>query len=154
MRRRGVALEKSGRIADAFLDIRSVLRYDPNNKDAIASARRLAQANAKLSAEGQSVENRVKSMLRILEDYIGGVKPERPVDDDTYAEQLVTAANNLMVLAREESQAGEVVRYGVLDKILPLLEDDSIASDSLKAAVGRVFYHVAQHKVNIHIYLV
>ncbi|KAG8440608.1 hypothetical protein GDO86_006381 [Hymenochirus boettgeri] len=125
--RRSQALEKLGRLDQAILDLQRCLTLEPKNKVFQEAVRNLgihAQEKARIML---STDSRVDQMFQILLD---------PEEKD--AEKQQKAAQNLIVLAREDAGAEKIFQSDGIRLLLRMLEtkkSDMILA-ALRALVG------------------
>ncbi|PIO25521.1 hypothetical protein AB205_0135100, partial [Aquarana catesbeiana] len=120
--RRSQALEKLGRIDQAILDLRRCLTLEPKNKVFLEAVRNLgvqAQEKAQLMS---STDSRVDQMFRILLD-----------PDEKDVEKQQKAAQNLVVLAREDAGAEKIFQSDGVRLLVRLLDTKKV--DMMLAAL-------------------
>uniref|UniRef100_A0AAY5KV54 Protein unc-45 homolog B n=1 Tax=Esox lucius TaxID=8010 RepID=A0AAY5KV54_ESOLU len=105
--RRCQALEKLGKLDMAFKDVQRCSTIEPKNKTFLETLRRLgAEIQAKTSF---STDSRVQNMFDIL------------LDEESDKEKKEKAANNLVVLAREDAGAERIFQNNGVALLLDLL---------------------------------
>uniref|UniRef100_H3DD94 Protein unc-45 homolog B n=1 Tax=Tetraodon nigroviridis TaxID=99883 RepID=H3DD94_TETNG len=108
--RRCQALEKLGKLDQAFKDVQRCATLEPKNKTFLETLRRLgAEIQAKLKTTF-STDSRVQNMFDIL------------LDDETGKENKEKAANNLIVLARDEAGAERIFQNNGVPLLLNLIQ--------------------------------
>ncbi|XP_075063928.1 protein unc-45 homolog A [Mixophyes fleayi] len=120
--RRSQALEKLGRLDQAILDLRRCLTLEPKNKVFQESVRNLgvrAQEKVQLMS---STDSRVDQMFRILLD-----------SDEKDVEKQQKAAQNLVVLAREDAGAEKIFQSDGVRLLQQML--DTKKADMMLAAL-------------------
>ena len=120
--RRALAYEASGNLTAAFKDVKYLLSIEPQNKEAIELARKLATVMKKHHEILQSSEGMINEMVRALKD------PTLPQS------KLVMAAKNCAILSQEQPVAEKLYEAGVVDLLLPLLDSEFV----------EVIHHVLQ----------
>ncbi|XP_077327017.1 protein unc-45 homolog A isoform X2 [Lithobates pipiens] len=120
--RRSQALEKLGRIDQAILDLRRCLTLEPKNKVFLEAVRNLGvQAQEKVQLMS-STDSRVDQMFRILLD-----------PDEKDVEKQQKAAQNLVVLAREDAGAEKIFQSDGVRLLVRLLDTKKV--DMMLAAL-------------------
>ncbi|KAM6931263.1 protein unc-45 homolog B [Xenentodon cancila] len=108
--RRCQALEKLGKLDMAFKDVQRCATVEPNNKTFLETLRRLgAEIQAKLKTTF-STDSRVQNMFDIL------------FDEEMDKEKKEKAANNLIVLSREDAGAERIFQNNGVSLLLNLIE--------------------------------
>ncbi|NXY25101.1 UN45B protein, partial [Atrichornis clamosus] len=114
--RRSQALEKLGKLDQAFKDAQKCATLEPRNKNFQETLRRLgANIQEKVNARGAlriqfSTDSRVQKMFEIL------------LDENSDKEKREKAANNLIVLGREEAGAERIFQNNGVNLLLQLIE--------------------------------
>lgn len=104
------AMEGLGDLAGAFKATKQVLSLEPQNRDALETARRLATAMRKQAEMTQSTDRIIDDMFTAL-----GTR-ETPKD------RRIQAAKNFAILSRESSGAEKILHAGGLSRLLALLD--------------------------------
>ncbi|XP_065587871.1 protein unc-45 homolog B isoform X2 [Cyrtonyx montezumae] len=108
--RRSQALEKLGKLDQAFKDAQKCATMEPHNKNFQETLRRLgADIQEKLRIQF-STDMRVQKMFEIL------------LDENSEKEKREKAANNLIVLGREEAGAERIFQNNGVSLLLQLIE--------------------------------
>ncbi|XP_007935498.1 protein unc-45 homolog B [Orycteropus afer afer] len=108
--RRCQALEHLGKLDQAFKDVQRCATLEPRNQNFQETLRRLnTSIQEKLSVQF-STDSRVQKMFEIL------------LDENSEAEKLEKAANNLIVLSREDSGAERIFQNNGVALLLQLLD--------------------------------
>uniref|UniRef100_A0A8C3U8T5 Protein unc-45 homolog B n=2 Tax=Catharus ustulatus TaxID=91951 RepID=A0A8C3U8T5_CATUS len=108
--RRSQALEKLGKLDQAFKDAQKCATLEPHNKNFQETLRRLgANIQEKLRIQF-STDSRVQKMFEIL------------LDENSDKEKREKAANNLIVLGREEAGAERIFQNNGVNLLLQLIE--------------------------------
>ncbi|TDH12715.1 hypothetical protein EPR50_G00049760 [Perca flavescens] len=108
--RRCQALEKLGKLDMAFKDVQRCATIEPKNKTFLETLRRLgAEIQAKLKTTF-STDSRVQNMFDIL------------LDDEMETEKKERAANNLIVLSREDAGAERIFQNNGVPLLLNMIE--------------------------------
>ncbi|XP_062399336.1 protein unc-45 homolog B [Sardina pilchardus] len=108
--RRCQALEKVGKLDMAFKDVQRCATIEPKNKTFVETLRRLgAEIQQKLKSTF-STDSRVESMFNIL------------LDEEHEKDRREKAANNLIVLAREEAGAERIFQNNGVALLQQLIE--------------------------------
>ncbi|KFO93611.1 Protein unc-45 B, partial [Buceros rhinoceros silvestris] len=108
--RRSQALEKLGKLDQAFKDAQKCATMEPRNKNFQETLRRLgANIQEKLRIQF-STDSRVQKMFEIL------------LDENSEKEKREKAANNLIVLGREEAGAERIFQNNGVNLLLQLIE--------------------------------
>ena len=125
--RHSQALEKTGKLVEAFRQVQVLLRVDPQKKEAVQMARRLTVELKKQADTMQSTDNMVRQMVAALST------PATPL------ERQVKAAKNLAILSREVAGAEKIFAAGSAVKIIDILEtvsDPELLNHILQTLVG------------------
>ncbi|NXG68642.1 UN45B protein, partial [Baryphthengus martii] len=136
--RRSQALEKLGKLDQAFKDAQKCATIEPRNKNFQETLRRLgANIQEKVSAGGAlrvqfSTDSRVQKMFEIL------------LDENSEKEKREKAANNLIVLGREEAGAERIFQNNGVSLLLQLIETQN--AELILAAVRTLSGMCAGHK--------
>ncbi|KAM4886658.1 protein unc-45 homolog B isoform 2-T2 [Sylvia borin] len=108
--RRSQALEKLGKLDQAFKDAQKCATLEPRNRNFQETLRRLgANIQEKLRIQF-STDSRVQKMFEIL------------LDENSDKEKREKAANNLIVLGREEAGAERIFQNNGVNLLLQLIE--------------------------------
>ncbi|CAK6970511.1 protein unc-45 homolog B [Scomber scombrus] len=108
--RRCQALEKLGKLDMAFKDVQRCATIEPKNKTFVETLRRLgAEIQAKLKTTF-STDSRVQNMFDIL------------LDDEMEKDKKEKAANNLIVLSREDAGAERIFQNNGVSLLLNMIE--------------------------------
>ncbi|XP_030271569.1 protein unc-45 homolog B isoform X1 [Sparus aurata] len=108
--RRCQALEKLGKLDMAFKDVQRCATLEPKNKTFLETLRRLgADIQAKLKTTF-STDSRVQNMFEIL------------LDDEMEKDKREKAANNLIVLSREDAGAERIFQNNGVQLLLNMIE--------------------------------
>ncbi|XP_070534226.1 protein unc-45 homolog B-like [Ptychodera flava] len=106
------ALESLGRLEEAYNESRTLLQLDAKNTAVQGMCRRLTAALTKRSEEHSKTDHKVAQMFNLL-----NTKTEEDV------EKKRQAAQNLIVLAREEAGAERIFRENRVPRIIQLAAD-------------------------------
>ncbi|KAM9393011.1 protein unc-45 homolog B [Pholidichthys leucotaenia] len=108
--RRCQALEKLGKLDMAFKDVQRCATLEPKNKTFLETLRRLgAEIQAKLKTTF-STDSRVQNMFDIL------------LDEESEKDRKESAANNLIVLSREDAGAERIFQNNGVTLLLNMIE--------------------------------
>lgn len=108
--RRCQALEKLGKLDMAFKDVQRCATIEPKNKTFLETLRRLgAEIQAKLKTTF-STDSRVQNMFDIL------------LDEEMETDKREKAANNLIVLSREDAGAERIFQNNGVQLLLNMIE--------------------------------
>ncbi|XP_074656481.1 protein unc-45 homolog B-like [Tubulanus polymorphus] len=107
--RRCQAYEKLDKFNEAYKDAMHLLNVEPKNAAVQPILRRLAPILQEKIKKHTSTDSKVTQMFDVL------------LNADVELAKRITAANNLIVLAREESGAQQIYREGGVLKLCPLL---------------------------------
>ncbi|XP_075627754.1 protein unc-45 homolog B [Balearica regulorum gibbericeps] len=130
--RRSQALEKLGKLDQAFKDAQKCATLEPRNKNFQETLRRLgADIQEKLRIQF-STDLRVQKMFEIL------------LDENSEKEKREKAANNLIVLGREEAGAERIFQNNGVSLLLQLIETKN--AELILAAVRTLSGMCAGHK--------
>lgn len=133
--RHAQALEKTGKMAEAFRQVQTLLRIDPQKKEAVQMARRLTVELKKQADSMQSTDTMVREMLAALSTL------------STPLEKQVKAAKNLAILSREVAGAEKIFAAGGVGKLIEILETGSVPellNHTLQTLVGLCSGHRAR----------
>ncbi|KAM6239351.1 protein unc-45 homolog B [Spheniscus humboldti] len=138
--RRSQALEKLGKLDQAFKDAQKCATIEPRNKNFQETLRRLgANIQEKLHIQF-STDLRVQKMFEIL------------LDENSEKEKREKAANNLIVLGREEAGAERIFQNNGVSLLLQLIETKN--AELILAAVrtlsGMCMGHKARATAILH----
>ncbi|KFW68504.1 Protein unc-45 B, partial [Pygoscelis adeliae] len=130
--RRSQALEKLGKLDQAFKDAQKCATIEPRNKNFQETLRRLgANIQEKLHIQF-STDLRVQKMFEIL------------LDENSEKEKREKAANNLIVLGREEAGAERIFQNNGVSLLLQLIETKN--AELILAAVRTLSGMCVGHK--------
>ncbi|KFQ89007.1 Protein unc-45 B, partial [Phoenicopterus ruber ruber] len=130
--RRSQALEKLGKLDQAFKDAQKCATMEPRNKNFQETLRRLgANIQEKLRTQF-STDSRVQKMFEIL------------LDENSEKEKREKAANNLIVLGREEAGAERIFQNNGVSLLLQLIETKN--AELILAAVRTLSGMCTGHK--------
>lgn len=104
------ALEK---IEDAAQNMAKLIQMDPRNKTFQQTMERLRERVYEKAKEQRDMNKQMENMLNIIDDEEGGDVQKRR-----------NAANNILVLAREEATANQLCAKGGVAKLKDMIEDD------------------------------
>lgn len=108
--RRCQALEKVGKLDQAFKDVQRCATIEPKNQTFLETLRRLgSEIQEKLKVQF-STDSRVKQMFEIL------------LGEETDKEKREKAANNLIVLAREDAGAERIFQNNGINLLMELIK--------------------------------
>jgi len=108
--RRCQALEKLGKLDQAYKDVQRCATLEPKNKTFVETLRRLgAEIQSKLKTSF-STDSRVQNMFDIL------------MDEESEKDKREKAANNLIVLAREDAGAERIFQNNGVALLLNMIE--------------------------------
>ncbi|TRY87256.1 hypothetical protein DNTS_031757 [Danionella cerebrum] len=124
--RRAQALQKLSRLEQAFVDAQKCAQLDPKNKAFQDLLRLLGAQIQQKSAELSSVDSRVQQMFKLLID------SSAPISDRQ------KAAQNLVVLSREDAGAEQIFRNDGVKLLQNLLESqqEELILSALRTLVG------------------
>ncbi|NWI71982.1 UN45B protein, partial [Todus mexicanus] len=113
--RRSQALEKLGKLDQAFKDAQKCATIEPRNRNFQETLRRLGaniqeKVNAGEQPQVHRADSRVQKMFEIL------------LDENSEKEKREKAANNLIVLGREEAGAERIFQNNGVSLLLQLIE--------------------------------
>uniref|UniRef100_A0A8C9ZZB1 Unc-45 myosin chaperone B n=1 Tax=Sander lucioperca TaxID=283035 RepID=A0A8C9ZZB1_SANLU len=135
--RRCQALEKLGKLDMAFKDVQRCATIEPKNKTFLETLRRLgADIQAKLKTTF-STDSRVQNMFDIL------------LDDEMETEKRERAANNLIVLSREDAGAERIFQNNGVPLLLNMIESGK--REMILAAVRTLSGMCTGHKARVSI---
>uniref|UniRef100_A0A6Q2X2V3 Protein unc-45 homolog B n=2 Tax=Esox lucius TaxID=8010 RepID=A0A6Q2X2V3_ESOLU len=138
--RRCQALEKLGKLDMAFKDVQRCSTIEPKNKTFLETLRRLgAEIQAKLKTSF-STDSRVQNMFDIL------------LDEESDKEKKEKAANNLVVLAREDAGAERIFQNNGVALLLDLLGTGKVEMvlAAIRTFAGMCTGHKARAMAIIH----
>ena len=133
--RHSQALEKTGKLVEAFRQVQVLLRIDPQKKEAVQMARRLTVELKKQAESMQSTDTMVREMLSALST------PATP------QERQVKAAKNLAILSREVAGAEKIFAAGGAERLIEILQsvrDAELLNHILQTLVGLCSGHRAR----------
>ena len=140
--RHSQALEKTGKLVEAFRQLQVLLRIDPQNKEAVQMARRLTVELKKQAASMESTDRVVSEMLAAL------TTPTTPL------EKQINAAKNLAILSREVAGAEKIFAAGGAEKLIEIMEATTapdLLNHILQTLVGLCSGHRARAFVVLQI---
>uniref|UniRef100_A0A4W5PP65 Protein unc-45 homolog B n=1 Tax=Hucho hucho TaxID=62062 RepID=A0A4W5PP65_9TELE len=133
--RRCQALEKLGKLDMAFKDVQRCSTIEPKNKTFLETLRRLgAEIQAKLKTTF-STDSRVQNMFDIL------------LDEEMDKDKKEKAANNLVVLAREDAGAERIFQNNGVPLLLDMLETGKV--EMVLAAIRTFAGMCTGHKARV-----
>lgn len=135
--RHSQALEKTGKMVEAFRQVQVLLRIDPKKKEAVQMARRLTVELKKQAESMQSTDRMVQEMLAALST------PATPL------EKQVKAAKNLAILSREVAGAAKIFAAGGATKLMGVLETSS-SPDLLNHILQTMVSLCSGHRARAH----
>ncbi|MBN3314104.1 UN45A protein, partial [Atractosteus spatula] len=124
--RRSQALQKLGRLDQAFLDVQRCAQMEPKNKAFQESLRQLGAQIQQKALQLSSTDARVQQMFSLL------------LDSSSQPSDRQKAAQNLVVLSREEAGAEQIFRNDgvrLLQRLLDSKQEDTTLS-ALRTLVG------------------
>ncbi|XP_048448543.1 protein unc-45 homolog B, partial [Rhincodon typus] len=130
--RRSQALEKLGKLDQAFKDVQRCATMEPNNKTFQENLRRLNHDIQEKLKIQFSTDSRVERMFEIL------------LDENIDKERKEKAANNLIVLAREDAGAERIFRNNGLNLLMQLI--DTKKPELMLAAIRTLSGMCSRHK--------
>ncbi|NXJ86724.1 UN45B protein, partial [Trogon melanurus] len=144
--RRSQALEKLGKLDQAFKDAQKCATIEPRNKNFQETLRRLgANIQEKVGAGGAlhvqfSTDLRVQKMFEIL------------LDENSEKEKREKAANNLVVLGREEAGAERIFQNNGVSLLLQLIEtkNPELILAAVRTLSGMCTAHKARATAILH----
>uniref|UniRef100_A0A4W5JN49 Unc-45 myosin chaperone A n=1 Tax=Hucho hucho TaxID=62062 RepID=A0A4W5JN49_9TELE len=124
--RRAQALQKLGRLNEAFLDAQRCAQMEPTNNTFKELLRLLGAQSQKKSVEMSSTDARVQQMFSLL------------LDPSAQPSDRQKAAQNLVVLSREEAGAEQIFRNDGVKLIQSLLgsKQEEVVLSALRTLVG------------------
>ncbi|XP_006626932.1 protein unc-45 homolog B [Lepisosteus oculatus] len=138
--RRCQALEKLGKLDQAFKDVQRCATIEPKNKTFLETLRRLgAEIQGKLKVQF-STDSRVQTMFDIL------------LGDDADKDKKEKAANNLIVLAREDGGAERIFQNNGVNLLLQLIDTGKpeMILAAIRAMSGICTGHKARATAIVH----
>uniref|UniRef100_A0A669PE47 Protein unc-45 homolog B n=1 Tax=Phasianus colchicus TaxID=9054 RepID=A0A669PE47_PHACC len=138
--RRSQALEKLGKLDQAFKDAQKCATMEPRNKNFQETLRRLgADIQEKLRIQF-STDMRVQKMFEIL------------LDENSEKEKRERAANNLIVLGREEAGAERIFQNNGVSLLLQLIEtkNTELVLAAVRTLSGMCTGHKARATAILH----
>ncbi|KFQ32375.1 Protein unc-45 B, partial [Merops nubicus] len=138
--RRSQALEKLGKLDQAFKDAQKCATIEPRNKNFQETLRRLgADIQEKLRIQF-STDSRVQKMFEIL------------LDENSEKEKREKAANNLIVLGREEAGAERIFQNNGVSLLLQLIEtkNPELVLAAVRTLSGMCTGHKARATAILH----
>uniref|UniRef100_A0A8C8HQQ3 UNC-45/Cro1/She4 central domain-containing protein n=1 Tax=Oncorhynchus tshawytscha TaxID=74940 RepID=A0A8C8HQQ3_ONCTS len=135
--RRAQALQKLGRLNEAFLDAQRCAQMEPTNNTFKEMLRLLGAQSQKKSVQMSSTDARVQQMFSLL------------LDPSAQPSDRQKAAQNLVVLSREEAGAEQIFRNDGVKLIQSLLgsNQEEVVLSALRTLVGLCTGH--QSRVGI-----
>uniref|UniRef100_A0A4W3I3Z4 Protein unc-45 homolog B n=1 Tax=Callorhinchus milii TaxID=7868 RepID=A0A4W3I3Z4_CALMI len=134
--RRSQALEKLGKLDQAFKDVQRCVTIEPKNKTFQEMLRHLnTNIQEKVRNYGFSTDSRVERMFEVL------------LDENTDKEKKEKAISNMIVLAREDSGAEKIFRNGGVDLLLRLIETKD--PEMILAAIRTLSGMCSRHKARV-----
>ncbi|XP_069778180.1 protein unc-45 homolog B isoform X3 [Narcine bancroftii] len=130
--RRSQALEKLGKLDQAFKDAQRCVTMEPKNKTFQETLRRLNHDIQEKLKIQFSTDSRVERMFEVL------------LDEKVDKERKEKAANNLIVLAREDAGAERIFRNNGLNLLLQLIETKK--PEMMLAAIRTISGMCSRHK--------
>ncbi|XP_067839608.1 protein unc-45 homolog B isoform X2 [Heptranchias perlo] len=130
--RRSQALEKLGKLDQAFKDVQRCATMEPQNKTFQETLRRLNNDIQEKLKIQFSTDSRVERMFEVL------------LDENVDKERKERAANNLIVLAREDAGAERIFRNNGLNLLLQLI--DTKKPEMILAAIRTLSGMCSRHK--------
>ncbi|KAL6474161.1 hypothetical protein MHYP_G00177220 [Metynnis hypsauchen] len=124
--RRAQALHKLGRLDQAFLDAQKCAQLEPKNKAFQELLRQLSAQIQQKAVQLSSTDSRVQQMFKLL------------LDNSAQASDRQKAAQNLVVLSREDAGAEQIFRNDgvkLLQRLLESQQEDFVLS-ALRTLVG------------------
>lgn len=131
--RRCVAYEKLDQLEDAYRDAAMLVKVDPKNASIKPILNRLTPVIRERSIKQNSTAEKVKQMLDIV------------LDKETDKGKRVLAANNLIVLSREDGGPEMIMQHGGMSHLKELLLNDK-DMDILQACVRVLSYMTLDSK--------
>ncbi|KAL2093615.1 hypothetical protein ACEWY4_010927 [Coilia grayii] len=124
--RRAQALQKLGRLDQAFLDAQKCAQLEPRNKAFQDLLRQLGTQIQQKASQLSSTDARVQQMFKLL------------TDSSTAQSDRQKAAQNLVVLSREDAGAEQIFRNDGVKLIQRLLESEQedVVLSALRTLVG------------------
>ncbi|XP_061762332.1 protein unc-45 homolog B [Nerophis ophidion] len=138
--RRCQALEKLGKLDLAFKDVQRCATIEPKNKTFLETLRRLgAEIQAKLKTTF-STDSRVQNMFDIL------------LDEEMEKDKKEKAANNLIVLSREDAGAERIFQNNGVPLLLNMIETGKpeMIMSAIRTLSGMCTGHKARTMAIIH----
>uniref|UniRef100_A0AAQ5YTK9 Protein unc-45 homolog B n=1 Tax=Amphiprion ocellaris TaxID=80972 RepID=A0AAQ5YTK9_AMPOC len=133
--RRCQALEKLGKLDMAFKDVQRCATLEPKNKTFLETLRRLgAEIQAKLKTTF-STDSRVQNMFEIL------------LDEEMEKDKREKAANNLIVLSREDAGAERIFQNNGVPLLLNMIETGK--PEMILAAIRTLSGMCTGHKARV-----
>ncbi|XP_059499931.1 protein unc-45 homolog B [Stegostoma tigrinum] len=130
--RRSQALEKLGKLDQAFKDVQRCATMEPNNKTFQETLRRLNHDIQEKLKIQFSTDSRVERMFEIL------------LDENIDKDRKEKAANNLIVLAREDAGAERIFRNNGLNLLMQLIGTKK--TELMLAAIRTLSGMCSRHK--------
>uniref|UniRef100_A0A670K023 Protein unc-45 homolog B n=1 Tax=Podarcis muralis TaxID=64176 RepID=A0A670K023_PODMU len=138
--RRSQALEKLGKLDQAFKDIQRCATIEPRNKNFQETLRRLGASIQEKVSTMFSTDARVQQMFEIL------------LDEKSEKEKREKAANNLIVLGREEAGAERIFQNNGLNLLLRLIDtkNPELVLAAIRTLSGMCTDHKARATAILH----
>uniref|UniRef100_H3AZB8 Unc-45 myosin chaperone B n=1 Tax=Latimeria chalumnae TaxID=7897 RepID=H3AZB8_LATCH len=139
--RRCQALEKVGKLDQAFKDVQRCATIEPKNKTFQETLRRLNNNIQEKLRIQFSTDSRVQKMFEIL------------LDENSDKEKKEKAANNLIVLAREDAGAERIFQNNGVDLLVQMVEtkDPEMILAAVRALSGMCSGHRARATAILHL---
>ncbi|XP_032072001.1 protein unc-45 homolog B [Thamnophis elegans] len=138
--RRSQALEKLGKLDQAFKDVQRCATIEPRNQSFQEALRRLGTTIQEKLRFQFSTDARVQQMFEIL------------LDEKSEKEKREKAANNLIVLGREEAGAERIFQNNGLNLLLKLIEtkNPELILAATRTFSGMCTRHMARATAILH----
>ncbi|XP_030637881.1 protein unc-45 homolog B [Chanos chanos] len=139
--RRCQALEKLGKLDMAFKDVQRCATLEPKNKTFLETLRRLGADIQKKLKTTFSTDSRVQNMFDIL------------LDDEMDKDKKEKAANNLIVLAREDAGAERIFENNGVQLLMKLIDTGKpeMILAAIRTLAGMCTGHKARATAIIHL---
>ncbi|XP_012684137.1 protein unc-45 homolog B [Clupea harengus] len=139
--RRCQGLEKLGKLDMAFKDVQRCATIEPKNKTFLETLRRLSVQIQQKLKDSFSTDSRVKNMFDIL------------LSDEQEKDKMEKAANNLIVLAREEAGAERIFQnngVALLQQLIDTKKPQMVLA-AIRTLSGMCTGHKARTMAIIHL---
>ncbi|XP_016062521.1 PREDICTED: protein unc-45 homolog B [Miniopterus natalensis] len=138
--RRCQALERLGKLDQAFKDVQRCATLEPRNQNFQETLRRLNTSIQEKLRVQFSTDSRVQTMFEIL------------LDENSEADRLEKAANNLIVLGREEAGAERIFQNNGVALLLQLMDTKrlQLVLAAVRTLSGMCSGHRARATVILH----